>query len=248
MKDCFKYETLLPYFKSTFAPDFRVGNVAALKDPMIMLNYNPIPIHSWAFIPPGTAVPYKNVLKFIAQPEEFVNILFCDGSSAIARRHPSAIGTSGNSRLYGEGGAGMRFFTLSTRGLSEYKPNWNSAKAESKKGSRYPCLRNFKSDRCKGSILCHHAMYEIWHGLRPEGYELHHLNRDKFDWSDDNLILLKKGREHLNADARQKLIESVVHDLHRLSHAYLRHLTLLPNSDFLAEVLTLNVEYNQRIK
>jgi hypothetical protein len=48
----------------------------------------------------------------------------------------------------------------------------------------------------------------------------------------------------LNADARQKLIESVVHDLHRLSHAYLRHLTLLPNSDFLAEVQTLNVEHN----
>jgi hypothetical protein len=48
----------------------------------------------------------------------------------------------------------------------------------------------------------------------------------------------------MNADARQKLVESVVHDLHRLSHAFLRYLTLLRNSDFLAEVQTLNVEYN----
>ena len=87
-------------------------------------------------------------------------------------------------------------------------------------------------------------MYEIWHGPRPEGHELHHLNRDKFDWSDDNLLLVQKGRMHWNADARQKLIESVVHDLHRLSHAYLRHLTLLPGNDFLAEIETLNVEYN----
>ena len=209
-----------------------------------MLDYNPIPIQSWAFIPPGTAVPFKGVQSFIAKPEEFVNILFCDGSSAIARRHPTTTGNSGISCLYGEGGAGMRFFSLSKNGLSEIKPNWNRAKAESKKGSCYPMLRNFKSDRHKSGLLCHHAMYEIWHGLRPEGYELHHLNRDKFDWSDDNLILLQKGRMHWNADARQKLIESVVHDLHRLSHAYLRHLTLLPNSDFLAEIQTLNVEHN----
>jgi hypothetical protein len=27
----------------------------------------------------------------------------------------------------------------------------------------------------------------------------------------------------------------------------LRHLTLLPNNDFLAEIETLNVQYNQRI-
>ena len=209
-----------------------------------MLDYNPIPIRSWAFISPGT-----NVLSFIAQPEEFVNILFCDGSSAIARRHPSAVSDTGNTRLYGEGGAGLRFFSfsLSAFGLSQIKPCWNRAKAESKKGSSYPCLRHFKSDRHKSNLHCHHAMYEIWHGLRPEGYELHHLNRDKFDWSDDNLLLRQKGREHANADARQKLIESIVHDLHSLSHAYLRHLTLLPNNDFLAEIETLNVQYNQRI-
>ena len=206
-----------------------------------MLNYNPIPIRSWAFVRPGT-----NVLSFIAQPEEFVNILFCDGSSAIAKRHPTAVSDTGNARLYGEGGAGLRFFSFSRLGLSQIKPRWNSAKALCKGGSKYPELRHFTKNG-KGVILCHLAMYEIWHGLRPEGYELHHLNRDKFDWSDDNLILLQKGREHHNADARQKLIESVVHDLHRLSHAYLRHLTLLPNNDFLAEIETLNVQYNQRI-
>ena len=207
-----------------------------------MLDYNPIPIRSWAFIRPGT-----NVLGFIAQPEEFVNILFCDGSSAIARRHPTAVGKAGNSRLYGEGGAGLRFFSLSKFGLAEIKPDWQKSWAEGIGGSKYPRLRNFITGSSKGGILCHHAMYEIWHGLRPEGYELHHLNRDKFDWSDDNLILRQKGREHANADARQKLVESVVHDLHRLSHAYLRHLTLLPGNDFLAEIETLNVQYNQRI-
>ncbi len=204
-----------------------------------MLNYNPIPIRSWAFIRPGT-----NVLGFIAQPEEFVNILFCDGSSAIARRHPTATGNSGITRLYGEGDAGLRFFSLSTFGLSQIKPKWTKAMAEGKGGSKYPKLVNFITESCKGGILCHHAMYEIWHGLRPEGYELHHLNRDKFDWSDDNLILLQKGREHDNANARQRLIESVVHDLHRRSHAYLRHLTIIPGNDFLAEIETLNVEQN----
>lgn len=209
-----------------------------------MLNYNPIPIHSWAFIPPGTAVPFKSILGYIAQPEEFVNILFCDGSSAIAKKHPNAVARSGQALLYGESGAGVRFFSLSTRGLSQIKPNWVKSWADSKGGSKYPKIRDFIIKPSTGGILCHHAMYEIWHGPRPEGYELHHLNRDKFDWSDDNLILLKKGREHANADARQKLIESAVHDLHSLSHAYLRHLTLLPNSDFLAEVQTLNVEHN----
>jgi prepilin-type processing-associated H-X9-DG protein len=204
-----------------------------------MLNYNPIPIRSWAFISPGT-----NILGFIAQPEEFVNILFCDGSSAIAKRHPTAVGNTGFARLYGEGDAGLRFFSLSSVGLSEIKACWNRAMAESKKGSSYPTLRSFKSDRRKSGLHCHLAMYEIWHGSRPEGYEIHHLNRDKFDWSVDNLLLVRKGREHANADARQKLIESVVHDLHRLSHAYLRHLTLLPGNDFLAEIETLNVEQN----
>ena len=204
-----------------------------------MLDYNPIPIRSWAFIRPGT-----NVLGFIAQPEEFVNILFCDGSSAIARRHPYSRHRRGTARLYGEGGAGLRFFSLSVRGLSQIKPDWNKAMAEYRKGSVYPGFRDFKNERKNARIRCHTAMYGIWHGERPAGYELHHLNRDKLDWSADNLLLVRKGREHANADARQKLIESVVHDLHRLSHAYLRHLTLLPNSDFLAEIESLNVEYN----
>jgi hypothetical protein len=229
----------LAFFIPTFAPDFRVGNVAAHKDPMRMIDYNPIPIRLWAFIPPGT-----NVLGFIAQPREFVNILFCDGSSAIVRRHPTAVSDTGNARLYGESGAGLRFFSFSSLGLSQIKPIWNKAMAEGIGGSKYPVLRHFTKNTGKSGILCHHAMYEIWHGQRPEGYELHHLNRDKFDWSADNLILLQKGREHANADARQKLIESVVHDLHRLSHAYLRHLTLLPGNDFLAEIETLNVEHN----
>ena len=204
-----------------------------------MLNYNPIPIRSWAFISPGT-----NVLGFIAQPEEFANILFCDGSSAIARRHPTAVGDTGNTRLYGEGGAGVRFFSFSSQGLSQIKPDSNKAWAKGNGGSKYPRLKHFVTESCTSGLLCHRAMYEIWHGLRPEGYELHHLNRDKFDWSADNLLLVQKGRMHWNADARQKLIESVVHALHRLSHAYLRHLTLLPNSDFLAEIQTLNVEHN----
>ena len=207
-----------------------------------MFDYNPIPIRSWAFIRPGT-----NVLGFIAQPREFVNILFCDGSSAIARRHPTAVCKAGNSRLYGESSSGLRFFSLSKFGLAEIKPDWQKSWAEGIGGSKYPRLTNFKKESSKGGILCHHAMYEIWHGPRPEGHELHHLNRDKFDWSGDNLLLVRKGREHANADARQKLIESVVHDLHCLSHAYLRHLTLLPGNDFLAEVQTLNVEHNQRI-
>ena len=187
------------------------------------------------------------ILGIISQPEEFVHIYFQDGSSAIARRHPTVTSLSGRARLYGEGGAGLRFFSLSTRGLAESKPTWSKSQREHIGGSAYPKLRQFRKGTSRMGIPCHTAMYEIWHGLRPEGYELHHLNRDKLDWCDDNILLVQKGREHANADARQKLIESAVQDLHRLSHAYLRHLTLLPGNDFLAEVETLNVQYNSSI-
>ena len=67
-------------------------------------------------------------------------------------------------------------------------------------------------------------MYEIWHGPRDPECHIHHLNRDKFDWCDANLIQLKAKTEHPKADARQKRLEVAVCDLHALTYDRLRTL------------------------
>ena len=206
-----------------------------------MLNYHPIPIISWEFIEPGTVVR-----DFIAEPKQFVRMLFEDGQVIIAGRHPTAHTKSGTARLYGAEGNDKRFFSLSSNGFNEIKPTLSKAMAENSYGGSpaYPKLGNFIDVNRKSGILCHHAMYEIWHGPRDPECHIHHLNRDKFDWCDDNLIQLKKKIEHPAADARQKLIESVVGDLHLLSHARLRELTLMPNNTFLHAVEDLRCDYS----
>ena len=198
-----------------------------------MLNYNPIPIHSWVFIEPGTSIH-----GFIAQPQEFVRVLFENGQTLIAKRHPTARSDRGSARLYGAEGENKQFFSLSSKGLNEIKPTWCKAMEENSYGGSpaYPILVHFIDDDRTAGIMCHHAMYEIWHGPRDPKCHIHHLNRDKFDWCINNLIELKAKIEHPNADARQALIESIVGDLHRLSHAHLRDLTIMPNNEFLHRV------------
>ena len=111
-------------------------------------------------------------------------------------------------------------------------------------GSIYPVLRNFVDDTRVGGLRCHIAMYEIWHGPRDPECHIHHLNRDKFDWCEANLVQLKKKHEHPNADARQKLIESAVGDLHRLSYAQLLNLEVnMPNNEFLYELQKLRHQF-----
>jgi len=196
-----------------------------------MLNYNPIPIRAWEFIEPGTLIR-----DTIAKPQQFARVLLENGKVLIIKRHPTVHIKNGTARLYAAEGESLCFFSLSERGLNEIKPCWSEAWSQKKNGSKYPRLRHFRDADCRSGILCHHAVYEIWYGLRRPGYEIHHLNRDKFDWCENNLIELKKAIEHPNADARQKLIESAVGDLHRLSHARLRELTLMPNNEFLHEL------------
>ena len=207
----------------------------------VMLNYNPIPIVSWEFVEPGTIIR-----DFVAQPKEFVRVLFEDGQVLIAKRHPTAISDSGNSRLYGAEGVHKNFFSLSSNGLNEIKPVWNKAMEKGEGGSKYPFLIHFMDEiRRKSGLLCHHATWEIWHGPRDPECEIHHLNRDKFDWCEANLVQLKKKHEHPNADARQKLIESAVGNLHRLSYAQLLNLeVLMPNNEFLHELQKLRQQFN----
>ncbi|MBR6018571.1 MAG: hypothetical protein IK073_08125 [Paludibacteraceae bacterium] len=118
--------------------------------------------------------------------------------------------------------------------MANNRPNMHSA---------YAILRQFYDDKRSGGILCHHAMYEIWYGLRDPQKQLHHLNRDKFDWCANNLIELSIPG-HKNADARQKLVESIVGDLHLLTHDELRYLTLLPGNEFLHEVEKMKLIFN----
>ena len=210
-----------------------------------MLNYNPIPIRSWEFLEPGTVV-ITRYGDFAAQPREFVRVHFIDGSSVLARRHPTARSISGGSaRLYGAEGESLCFFSLSSNGLKEIKPNWSKSwELNHPGGSVYVRIRHFVDDTRAGGIMCHHAMYEIWYGSRDPESEIHHLNRDKFDWCANNLIQLKRRFEHPNADARQKLVESIVGDLHLLTHDELRYLTLLPGNEFLHEVEKMKLIFN----
>ena len=207
-----------------------------------MLNYNPIPIRSWEFVEPGTIIR-----DCIAEPRQFVRVLFENGQVLLAKRHPTAHLDSGKARLYGGEGESLCFFSLSSDGLNEIKPNWTRSWEENHPGgSVYVRLRHFVDEDRTGGIMAHHAMYEIWHGPRDPECEIHHLNRCKFDWCENNLIELKKKVEHPNADARQKLIESVVGDLRYLYYDYLRELTLMPNNEFLNELQKLRQQYGKQ--
>ena len=186
-----------------------------------MLNYNPIPIVSWEFVEPGTIIR-----DFVAQPKEFVRVLFENGQVLLARRHPTAHSDSGTARLYGGEGESQCFFSLSSNGLNEICSNWANADENLVGGSAYPRLRHFHYENKKGCILCHHAMFEIWHGPRDPECHIHHLNCDKFDWCENNLIQLKKKHEHTEADRRQRALKKVVPDgdLHVFDYQYLRTL------------------------
>ena len=206
-----------------------------------MLDYHPIPIHSWEFIEPGTIVR-----DTIAQPQQFVRVLFENGQILLAKRHPTARHRRGGpARLYGGGGESLCFFSLSSNGFNEIKPIWNKAMEENSYGGSpaYPVMHDFIDDTRRGGILCHHAMYEIWHGPRNPNCHIHHLNGDKFDWCENNLIELKAKIEHPNADARQKTLRSAIGDLHQLSHARLRELTLMPGNEFLHELEKMRKEF-----
>ena len=205
-----------------------------------MLNYNPIPIVSWEFVEPGTIIR-----DFVAQPKEFVHVLFENGQVLLAKRHPTVHLDHGTARLYGAEGESLCFFSLSSDGFHEIKPNWTKSWEENHPGgSVYVRFRHFIDDNRTGGIMAHHATWEIWHGPRDPECHIHHLNRDKFDWCEANLVQLKKKHEHPNADARQKLIESAVGDLHRLSYAQLLNLEVnMPNNEFLHELQKLRQQF-----
>ena len=184
---------------------------------------------AWEFIEPGTIIR-----DTIAQPKQFVRVLLDNGQVLLAKRHPTAHHRhGGHAKLYGAEGEYAVFFSLSSKGFNQIKPCWNPGKEKGVGGSKYPDLPNFIDDTRPWSLLCHHAMYEIWYGPRDPECHIHHLNGDKFDWCENNLIELKAKIEHPNADARQRLIASAIGDLHLLTHQRLRELTLMPNNEFL---------------
>ena len=236
--------TVTNFKTPTFAPPFRsktprVEAFYSLRTGSVMLNYNPIPIVSWEFVEPGTIIR-----DFVAQPKEFVRVLFENGQVLLAKRHPTVHLDRGTARLYGAEGESRSFFSLSSNGLNEIKPVWNKAMEKGEGGSKYAKLAHFIDDSRKSGLLCHHASWEIWHGPRDTECHIHHLNRDKFDWCEANLVQLKKKHEHPNADARQKLIESAVGDLHRLSYAQLLNLEVnMPNNEFLHELQKLRQQF-----
>ena len=201
-------------------------------------NYTPLTVKAWEFIEPGTIIR-----DTIAQPKQFVRVLLDNGQVLLAKRHPTAHSDSGSARLYGAEGEYAAFFSLSSKGFNQIKPNWNQAMENFIGGSIYPVLRQFIADNHTGCLLCHHAMYEIWYGPRDPECHIHHLNGDKFDWCENNLIELKAKIKHPNADARQRLIASAIGDLHQLTHQRLRELTLMPNNEFLHALEQLKINH-----
>ena len=61
------------------------------------------------------------------------------------------------------------------------KPAFSPAARRYKKGSHYPCMRNF------GNRACHLLVWETFVGKRRKGMEIDHINGNKLDWSLDNL-------------------------------------------------------------
>ena len=198
------------------------SHVGALKQTIavfFMFNYQPLSVADYEFVEPGTIIR-----DFVAQPQEFVRILLRDATVILARRHPAARSDSGNARLYGTEDEYGHFFSLSSNGFNEIRPKWNQAMERGDGGSKYPLLQHFIDDDRPTGILCHHATWEIWHGKRDPECHIHHLNRDKFDYCEANLIQLEKRIEHREADRRQKLLNERVPDLHAFTYERLRQL------------------------
>ena len=61
------------------------------------------------------------------------------------------------------------------------KPNLNPSIWRYKKGSHYPCMRNF------GNRACHLLVWETFVGPRHKDMEIDHINGNKLDWSLNNL-------------------------------------------------------------
>ena len=63
----------------------------------------------------------------------------------------------------------------------ELKPTFSQYSQNYKRGSNYPCMRQF----C--ARLCHHLVWETFVGPRTKGMEIDHINGNKLDWSLANL-------------------------------------------------------------
>ena len=67
-------------------------------------------------------------------------------------------------------------------------------------GKSYPIWINQKGYACvtlqeNGSdraYLLHRLVWRLEHGAIPDGYELHHVDRNKANWSIDNLLLVDR--------------------------------------------------------
>jgi len=212
--------------------------------------YHPLEVADWEFVEQGTIIR-----DFVAQPQEFVRILLRDATVILARRHSSARPKDGGAaRLYGTEGEYGHFFSLSSIGFNEIKPIWNEAMESFVGGSIYPVLRNFIDDERSGGLRTHIAMYEIWHGKRDPECHVHHLNRDKFDYCEANLIQLEKRIEHREADRRQKMLAEKVPNLHAFTYERLRELQdprTMPREEFekqlaLIPVFTIDPDCDRR--
>lgn len=67
-------------------------------------------------------------------------------------------------------------------------------------GKKYPVWKNQKGYACvsmnesgyERAYLLHRLAWELQHGPIPDGYELHHIDHDKANWSLDNLMMVDR--------------------------------------------------------
>jgi hypothetical protein len=68
------------------------------------------------------------------------------------------------------------------------------------RGKSYPVWKNQKGYCCvsinengyEKAYLLHRLAWELEHGPIPDGYELHHIDRNKANWSLDNLMMVDR--------------------------------------------------------
>jgi len=119
------------------------------------------------------------------------------GGRLVLRNHPE--------HMTWYASADGRFFHLTKHGMREVAVCYGPAMARRVK-SDYPVLiYDKKRGTSSGRKMCHHFMWEVWHGARVQGMEIDHVNGNKLDWRLCNLDLVPPSENRRRASILRRL-------------------------------------------
>ena len=91
----------------------------------------------------------------------------------------------------------ISFLNRSIASKGERNHNWNGGIKMSKKGYRFILKPEHERADSNGYVLEHIVVWEQHHNTKiPDGYIIHHINKNKCDNNIDNLMLMSAG-EHI---------------------------------------------------